>query len=100
VLGAHKVCDGDVLLALASSGCHSNGYSLLRKVFATDLDDWAQELLTPTALYVKAAKALQKVAELHAFAHITGGGMDNLPRILPKGFVARLENWQWPEIFL
>ncbi len=98
--GAHKVKVGDKILALASSGCHSNGYSLLRKVFEKDLSDWSKELLTPTKLYVKAARKLrQEKIDVHAMANITGGGMDNIPRVLPENTEARLKTWAWPQIF-
>ncbi|MCB0410978.1 MAG: phosphoribosylformylglycinamidine cyclo-ligase [Bdellovibrionales bacterium] len=97
--GLEKVKVGDRLLALPSSGCHSNGYSLLRKIFVKDLDQWAKELLIPTALYVKPLKVVREVVEIHAVAHITGGGMDNLPRILPNDTKAVLRPWKWPEVF-
>ena len=83
-LGLNKVVRGDVLLGVASSGFHSNGFSLLRKVFEKDLDDWKEELLKPTALYVQMVKNLQHAQiQIHALAHITGGGIENIPRVLP-----------------
>lgn len=100
-LGAHRVREKDVLLAVPSSGFHSNGYSLLRKVFADDLKVWADELLKPTYLYVKLVQDLRKkIAGLKACANITGGGIENIPRVLPAGLVARLEPWHVPEPFL
>ncbi|MGB5200537.1 MAG: phosphoribosylformylglycinamidine cyclo-ligase, partial [Sedimenticolaceae bacterium] len=88
-----RVADGDVLLGLASSGPHSNGYSLIRKVLEVSqapLDQGLGEttlgeaLLAPTRIYVKALLALLADTEVHALAHITGGGLtENLPRVLP-----------------
>ncbi|MBT4762460.1 MAG: phosphoribosylformylglycinamidine cyclo-ligase [Bdellovibrionaceae bacterium] len=95
-LGSHKVEDGDLVLGVSSNGFHSNGYSLLRKIFEDDLDDWQEELLKPTALYVKLAKALYEIEGLNAMAHITGGGMDNLLRVLPKGSQLHLSFWDLP----
>lgn len=99
-LGPHRVEAGMKLLGLSSTGFHSNGFSLLRKVFAADLDRWKQELLKPTALYVKVVEAAQKKRGLQAVAHITGSGMDNLPRVLPKGSYARVNAWPVPAPFL
>ncbi len=99
ILGAHRVKVGSRLLGLASSGFHSNGFSLLRKVFADDLDQWKDVLLTPTALYVKVALEALKTEGVQAIAHITGGGMDNLPRVLPDNTIAKLKKWDWPEAF-
>jgi phosphoribosylformylglycinamidine cyclo-ligase len=98
-LGPHRVMAGDHLIALASSGFHSNGYSLLRKVFERDLESWIDRLLIPTALYVRVSQALMKVGGVKAIAHITGGGLDNLPRILPKGTQALVDGWSIPEEF-
>ena len=94
---------GDVLIALPSSGVHSNGFSLVRKVFdveGDELNDYYEELgmtlgeclLTPTKLYVKPVEALKKAARVHSLAHITGGGFyENIPRAIPKGLTARVE---------
>lgn len=98
-LGAHRVQKGDRLIGVASSGFHSNGYSLLRKVFEKDMDQWADELLKPTALYVKLFKALKKNVELHALAHITGGGIENIPRVLPENVTWKKKDWEWPAPF-
>lgn len=97
--GAHRVKRGQHIFALSSSGFHSNGYSLLRKVFAADLDQWKEILLRPTALYVKVARALREKFEISAVAHITGGGVENIPRILPEGFTWEKKDWVWPEQF-
>lgn len=99
-LGALKVKAGDFIWALPSSGFHSNGYSLLRKVFEPDLSEWAEELLKPTRLYVEEVMKLCREDLLSACAHITGGGLDNILRVLPEGCSAELEPWQWPAPFL
>lgn len=99
-LGAHRVSSGDRLVGVASSGFHSNGFSLLRKVFAEDMDNWREALLEPTALYVKLANSLLKEDLLNAAANITGGGIDNILRVVPKGSVLNLQKWDWPENFL
>ena len=98
-LGALKVQVGDQLWAMPSSGFHSNGYSLLRRVFEKDLADWSEILLQPTKLYVQDILKLCELDLLSACAHITGGGIDNLLRILPKGCSAELTPWVWPEPF-
>ncbi len=98
-LGAHRVKKGDCLIGVASSGFHSNGYSLLRKVFENDMDQWVDQLLTPTALYVRLFKALNQAVELHALAHITGGGIENIPRVLPENLKWKKKDWVWPDVF-
>ena len=105
---------GDVLLGLASSGVHSNGYSLVRRILAgTNLtleapapfasgQSVAQALLVPTRIYVKPVLAVHRAGKLKAAAHITGGGLPgNLPRVLPKGVVAVLDAGAWtvPPVF-
>lgn len=100
-LGAHKVQIGDSLIGVESSGFHSNGYSLLRRLFESDLNKWADVLLRPTHLYAPLVlKVLAQSKDLHAVAHVTGGGLDNLLRILPKGTALDLKPWAVPEIFL
>jgi phosphoribosylformylglycinamidine cyclo-ligase len=100
-----EIAAGDVILGLASSGVHSNGFSLVRKIVAQSglgLDSAApfspgqtlgEALLAPTRIYVKAVLAALKVENgVKALAHITGGGfVDNIPRVLPKGTAARIE---------
>lgn len=98
--GAHLVCEGDQLLGISSSGFHSNGYSLLRKVFEKDLDQYRDILLRPTALYVQVVKALKAKLSIHAAAHITGGGVENIPRVLPEHLKMHLKDWAWPAEFM
>jgi len=100
IWGAHLVQEGDVLVGVSSSGFHSNGYSLVRKLFEKDLESYASQLLTPTHLYVKLVKAIQaEKIEVHAAAHVTGGGVDNLPRVIQADQKIKLKKWSWPEIF-
>ncbi len=111
IIDGSSVCAGDVLIGLASSGPHSNGYSLIRKIiqFANaDLSEMlgnctlGEHLLAPTRIYVKPLLKLMKSVNVKALAHITGGGLlENLPRVLPKNTHAIINesSWQWPEIF-
>ena len=106
VITGDNVQQGDVLIALASSGAHSNGYSLIRKVIEVTGTDVASEklgersladaLMAPTRIYVKSVNALQKSlgnANIHAMAHITGGGLtENLPRVLPENLAAQSDS--------
>jgi len=98
-LGAHLVKKGDFAIGISSNGFHSNGYSLVRKVFEKDLDQWVDILLRPTHLYVELCKKIRP-HNIHALAHITGGGVENIPRVLPEGFSLKMKSWQWPEEFL
>lgn len=103
VIDIEKVSEGDAIIGIASSGIHSNGYSLVRKVFDvenTDLNKTYEELdgktlgevlLTPTKIYVKPMLALFKEMTPHAVMHITGGGFyENIPRALPEGMSAKI----------
>lgn len=99
ILGSHRVSLGDRVIGVSSSGFHSNGFSLLRKVFENDLDAWKEILLTPTHLYASLVLKLARAGRLNAVANITGGGMENIPRVLPKGTVLPLIDWAWPEPF-
>jgi len=104
---------GDVLIGLASSGVHSNGYSLVRRIVEQSGLGWdapcpfaegplGAALLTPTRIYVKPALAALRCGGVHAIAHITGGGLsENLPRVLSKGVSAEidLESWTLPGVF-
>ena len=104
ILGSHKVKAGDDLIALPSSGFHSNGYSLLRKVFKKDLSRWTKEFLKPTALYAKVFSSVLKKPSyekhIHALAHITGGGMDNILRVVPRGSNILIKTWPLKTPFL
>ena len=103
ILDPRAVRPGDVLLALPSSGVHSNGYSLVRKVFDVEHADLGRTvpelgqtlgdaLLTPTCIYVKPVLAALEAAEVHGLSHITGGGFyENIPRSLPQGLCAKIE---------
>ncbi|MDX2426579.1 MAG: phosphoribosylformylglycinamidine cyclo-ligase [Cycloclasticus sp.] len=106
VIDGSKVAPGDVLIGLASSGAHSNGYSLIRKVIElqADLDQMlgdiplTQALLEPTRIYVKPLLDLIAKHSVHALAHITGGGItENLPRVLPDNTVANVTLGSWPK---
>ncbi|MDJ0741711.1 MAG: phosphoribosylformylglycinamidine cyclo-ligase [Gammaproteobacteria bacterium] len=111
LLTADRVRHGDVLLGLASSGPHSNGYSLIRKVIEVGDADLTQSLgdstlgaalLAPTRIYVKSLLALLAEVEVHALAHITGGGLtENLPRVLPPHSGAQIDraSWSLPAVF-
>lgn len=100
-LGAHRVGAGDVLVGIASSGLHSNGYSLARRLL--DEPRHVEVLLRPTRIYVRALRALRDAGlSVHAAAHITGGGIvENLPRVLPDGCgaVVEVDSWERPAEF-
>ncbi len=98
VINGQKVKAGDILLGLGSSGFHSNGYSLLRKVFTKKelSGKIGRKLLTPTQIYVKPVLEIIRKMQVGAIANITGGGFyDNLPRVLPKGLGARIIKRSW-----
>jgi len=111
VLDGSKVKVGDKLIGIASSGPHSNGYSLIRKIIAHSGSALTEQLngkslgaalLEPTRIYVKPLLALLDKVPVHALAHITGGGLtENLPRVLPAGTKAHinLASWEFPEVF-
>jgi phosphoribosylformylglycinamidine cyclo-ligase len=106
IIDGSRVAPGDALIGLASSGAHSNGYSLIRKLVQvagadarTQLEGQPlfDRLLAPTRIYVKSMLALQAALPVHGFAHITGGGLtDNIPRVLPDGIEAVLQRKAWP----
>ena len=106
IIDGTRVAAGDAIIGLASSGAHSNGYSLIRKLLErsgstaqTQLEGRSllDRLLTPTRIYVKSMLALAAELPVHGFAHITGGGLtDNIPRVLPQGVEARLIRASWP----
>ncbi|GAB6049173.1 phosphoribosylformylglycinamidine cyclo-ligase [Hydrogenophilus islandicus] len=119
ILDGRTVAPGDVVLGLASSGAHSNGYSLIRKILARtglgvdpDVDravvldgvPLRDAIMAPTRLYVKSVLAARAAhpGAIKALAHITGGGItENLPRVLPDGTAAAIErgSWRWPALF-
>ena len=111
ILQPDSVQVGDVLLGLASSGPHSNGYSLVRKVLEVSGADLRQPigdltladaLIAPTRIYVKSLLSLLGEVEVHALAHITGGGLtENIPRVLPDNSCAQIrrDSWQLPAVF-
>lgn len=111
IIDGSKVQAGDVLIGLASSGAHSNGYSLVRKIIDvrqidlnTDVggQPLADVVMKPTRIYVKPILDLAKKLDIHAMAHITGGGLPgNLPRVLPNGTRAHIDttSWTWPALF-
>lgn len=111
IIDGTKVAAGDALIAVASSGPHSNGYSLIRKIIEVSQADLNQELhgrtlaehlLTPTKIYVKSVLNLMEKCDIHAISHITGGGFwENIPRVLPDNTKAVVDgsSWQWPAIF-
>lgn len=108
LLGADRVRAGDAVIAMPSSGLHSNGYSLVRKVFL-ERAGWAldrevpefgrtlgEELLEPTRIYSLDCLALARTTEVHAFSHVTGGGLAaNLARVIPEGLSATVERTTW-----
>lgn len=113
MLGPEKIKSGDVLIGVGSSGLHSNGYSLARRV-ALEMKEWSPEtrvpglpgtvgeaLLTPTLIYVKLVKALLSKIRLHGLAHITGGGITgNVPRIIPESCQAVIDRSTWAPLSL
>ncbi len=114
VLPRKDIAAGDVILGLASSGVHSNGFSLVRKIVAQENLSYnspapfdasrslGAALLEPTRIYVRAAMPAVKSGGVKAMAHITGGGLlENIPRVLPDGLGARLDakSWQAPPVF-
>ncbi len=97
--GAHRVQAGDVVLGLTSSGFHSNGYSLIRKIFEGQYEKYRTWLMEPTRLYVEATMSLKNEVGVKACAHITGGGIENLPRVLPINLKAQIKKWELPDCF-
>lgn len=112
IIDGSKVKDGDVVLALAASGPHSNGYSLVRKIIEVANVDPAKQLLAgkpladhllaPTKIYVRSVLSLLEQVSLHGIVHITGGGFwENIPRVLPDNTQVIIDesSWQWPAVF-
>lgn len=114
VINGSRVSEGNVLIGIASSGIHSNGYSLVRKLFFdinnfnidTKFDELdctlGVELLKPTRIYVKTVQALLEKHQVNGIAHITGGGfIENIPRTIPSGLKAEISlgSWEVPSVF-
>ncbi|KEY91404.1 phosphoribosylformylglycinamidine cycloligase [Candidatus Photodesmus blepharus] len=111
IIDGTQVLVGDVLIAVASSGLHSNGYSLVRKILEVSNINQNEKfadstigrhLLEPTKIYVKSILNMIEKCDIHAISHITGGGfLENIPRVLPKGMKAIIDSnsWKWPIIF-
>lgn len=98
IIRGNKAAPGNVLVGIASSGIHSNGFSFVRKVLRADfIRKHAEEILKPTRIYVKAVLPLIVKEPVFALAHITGGGFfDNIPRVLPEGCGAKIHAGSWP----
>lgn len=114
IISGQNIESGDVLIGLASSGIHSNGYSLVRKLFFDRLDmtvdtfipeigtTLGEALLTPTRIYVKSILSLLESVKVKGMVHMTGGGFfENIPRVMPEGLCANvtLGSWKMPKIF-
>ena len=106
IIDGRSIAPGDVVLGLASSGAHSNGYSLVRKIIERAKPDLKADfhgrpledvLIEPTRIYVKSALALMQALPVKGLAHITGGGITgNVPRVLPEGMRAVIDSGSWP----
>ena len=106
IIDGTRTASGDAVIGLTSSGPHSNGYSLIRKLVShakatpdtlVSGEPLFERLLAPTRIYVKPLLALLRAVPVHGLAHITGGGLtDNIPRVLPQGLEAVLERARWP----
>jgi phosphoribosylformylglycinamidine cyclo-ligase len=114
IIDGSKVAEGDVLIGLASSGIHSNGYSLVRKLFFDKLGlgvhdrvdgldgTLGETLLTPTRIYTRQVMAVLATTQPHAIVHVTGGGFyENIPRVIPSGLGVRIDKGSWdvPPVF-
>lgn len=114
IIDGSKIKEGDIVIGLPSTGFHSNGYSLVRKVFfdkmEMDVDDYVEELgerlgealLRPTKIYTKACNAIREAMDVSGIIHITGGGFfENIPRIIPRGLGVEIEQGTWsiPPVF-
>ncbi|VAW58010.1 Phosphoribosylformylglycinamidine cyclo-ligase, partial [hydrothermal vent metagenome] len=112
IIDSSKVEAGNALIGIASSGPHSNGYSLIRKVIEVSKADLSQPcgekhtlgeaLLAPTRIYVKSIHTLLQQIDIHAMSHITGGGLlENIPRVMPENTRAQIDasSWQLPDVF-
>lgn len=108
IIDGSQIIAGDTLIGLASTGVHSNGFSLVRKLVGDDAESLKKEypeldgtigetLLTPTKIYVKSILALKEKFNIKGISHITGGGfIENIPRMLPDGLMAEIKKGTWP----
>ncbi len=106
IIDGSLVQDGDIIIGLASSGPHSNGYSLIRRILAVSGASFEHRLegrslidrlMEPTRIYVKPLLKLLEQVPVHAFAHITGGGLtENIPRVIPEGLGVEIDSGSWP----
>jgi phosphoribosylformylglycinamidine cyclo-ligase len=106
IIDGSRIAPGDAVLGLASSGAHSNGYSLIRRILETSGADLSADfhgrrfsdvIMAPTRIYVKPVLELMRQLEVKALAHITGGGLtENVPRVLPDALTAEIERGAWP----
>lgn len=111
IITGQTVSEGDTVIAIASSGCHSNGYSLVRKIISVTNQDLSESLagkplldhlLEPTRIYVKQILGLTKEVPIKTIAHITGGGLiENIPRVIPDNLAVKIDatSWKLPPIF-
>lgn len=99
MIDGHLCRKGDRVIGLASSGVHSNGFSLIRKIFSPEelRGKLGRELIKPTKIYIRSLLTALKRVPIKAMAHITGGGFyDNIPRVLPQGLAVRIKEDSWP----
>jgi phosphoribosylformylglycinamidine cyclo-ligase len=111
IVDGHSIVAGDAVIGIASSGLHSNGFSLVRRILAASPDasrlvldgrPLIEHLLVPTRIYVRTVLALLKKTRVKGIAHITGGGLsENIPRVLPRGLGVALDtrSWSYPRVF-
>jgi phosphoribosylformylglycinamidine cyclo-ligase len=101
VIDGKQIVPGDVAIGIASSGFHSNGYSLLRKLFEKDAAELVDQLMEPTRIYVPLVKRLKERIKIKGMAHITGGGIiGNAARTMPDNTALKLQKWPWPDLFV
>ena len=111
LIDGHRITEGDRVLGLASSGIHSNGYSLVNRIIETSRTSLDEKLggqplgtvlLTPTRIYTRVVLQLAQTQDVHGLCHITGGGLvENVPRMIPDGLLAQIDTrtWERPEVF-